>query len=443
MRTSTSNRPNEPSNVRAVAASILVQLIEQKGSLTSGLQPFKNRDDYPLLQEICFGTCRHFYSLEFVLEQLVAKPLRAKDKDVKCLLLVGLYQLRHMSLPEYAVINETVSGVGKLKKPWSRGLINGVLRNYLRDLDSVELKLKSSPVWIKFDQPRWLANQIQQDWPDHWQQIFENSNLRPPMTVRVNLSKVSRNDYLQQLENAEIGAVSGFLASSSIYLSKPQPVEVLPEFAAGFSSIQDESSQLIPPLLQLEPGQRILDACAAPGGKTCHILESEPLIGSLTSLDIAKSRLVRVEENLQRLNLKANLKAADARDLEAWWDGNLFDRILLDAPCSATGVIRRHPDIKVLRTPENVAELNGLQLAILQKVWSTLKPGGLLLYTTCSILPQENSEIVAKFIESSDNANYEGISADWGVECPFGRQLLPSNENGPDGFFFSLIRKAP
>jgi 16S rRNA (cytosine967-C5)-methyltransferase len=434
-------KANDTSNVRAVAASILVQLLEQKGSLTSGLQPFKSRDDYPLLQEICFGTCRHFYSLEFVLKQLVAKPLRSKDKDVKCLLLVGLYQLRHMSLPEYAVINETVSGVSKLKKPWSRGLINAVLRNYLRDLESVELKLKSSPAFIKYDQPEWLADQIQQDWPDHWQQIFENSNRRPPMTVRVNLSRVTRSDYLEQLESVEIDAASGNLASSSIYLTKPQPVELLPGFSAGLSSIQDESSQLIPPLLQLEPNQRVLDACAAPGGKTCHILETQPLLDSLTSLDIAKSRLVRVEENLQRLNLKANIKASDARDLAAWWDGKLFDRILLDAPCSATGVIRRHPDIKVLRSAENVAELNTLQLAILQKIWSTLKPGGLLLYTTCSILPQENSEIVAKFIESSDNAKYEGITADWGVECSLGRQLLPS-DNGPDGFFFSLIRKA-
>jgi 16S rRNA (cytosine967-C5)-methyltransferase len=390
---------------------------------------------------MCFGTCRHFYSLEFVLKQLVAKPLRSKDKDVKCLLLIGLYQLRHMSLPEYAVINETVSGVSKLKKPWSRGLINAVLRNYLRDLESVELKINSSPAYIKYDQPKWLADQIQQDWPDHWQQIFESSNQRPPMTVRVNLSRVTRSDYLEQLESVEIDAASGNLASSSIYLTKPQPVELLPGFSAGLSSIQDESSQLIPPLLQLEPHQRVLDACAAPGGKTCHILETQPRLDSLTSLDIAKSRLVRVEENLQRLSLKANLKAADARDLAAWWDGKLFDRILLDAPCSATGVIRRHPDIKVLRSPENVAELNTLQLAILQKVWSTLKPGGLLLYTTCSILPQENSEIVAKFIESSDNAKYEGINADWGVECPLGRQLLPS-DNGPDGFFFSLIRKA-
>jgi len=440
LRASTLGKASDASNVRAVAASILVQLLEQQGSLTSGLQPFKNRDDYPLLQEICFGTCRHFYSLEFILKQLVAKPLRSKDKDVKCLLLVGLYQLRHMSLPEYAVINETVSGVSKLKKPWSRGLINAVLRNYLRDLESVELNIKTSSACIKYDQPKWLADQIQQDWPDHWQQIFENSNQRPPMTVRVNLSRVTRSDYLERLESVEIDAASGNLASSSIYLTKAQPVELLPGFSAGLSSIQDEASQLIPPLLQLEPHQRVLDACAAPGGKTCHILEAQPLVDSLTSLDIAKSRLVRVEENLQRLNLKANLKAADARDLAAWWDGKLFDRILLDAPCSATGVIRRHPDIKVLRSAENLAELNTLQLAILQKIWTTLKPGGLLLYTTCSILSQENSEIVAKFIESSDNAKYEGINVDWGVECPLGRQLLPS-DNGPDGFFFSLIRK--
>lgn len=440
MKSATSNN-DKPSNIRAVAASILVQLIDQKGSLTSGLQAYKNREDYPLLQEMCFGTCRYFYSLSFILEQLVEKPLRTKDRDVKCLLLIGLYQLRHLSLPEYAVINETVSGAKKLKKPWSKGLINAVLRNYLRDLDAIEGKLKSSPDYVRFDQAQWLAEEIQKDWPSHWQEILEYSNLRPPMTLRVNLSKISRGDYLQKLETEAIAANFGALANSSLYLDKPQSVELLPGFDEGLVSVQDEASQLIPALLELMPDQRVLDACAAPGGKTCHILETEPLIASLTSLDIAASRLVRVEENLKRLQLKAKLKAADACDLDAWWDGQLFDRILLDAPCSATGVIRRHPDIKILRKPENVNELNKLQLAILQQVWSTLKPGGLLLYTTCSILVQENSDIVHKFLDSNDNAKYEGITADWGVECSFGRQLLPSGEKGSDGFFFSLMRK--
>lgn len=430
-----------PSSIRAIAVSVLVQMLNNSGSLTGALQNYKNRDDYPLLQEICFGTCRHFFSLNFILETLLSKPLRNKDKDVKCLMLVGLYQLKHMSLPDYAVINETVSAVSGLKKPWSRGLINGVLRNYLRDKDAISEQLANSPQHIRFDQPEWFANQLKLDWPEHCQAIMENSNLRPPMTLRVNLSSTTRVESLLALQNENIAAAEGALAGSSIYLEQPTGVDKLPGFADGLLSVQDEASQLIPSLLQLKPGQRVLDTCSAPGGKSCHILETEPELDSLTCLDISESRLKRVNENLSRLKLKAIIKAADARDLEAWWDDKPFDRVLLDAPCSATGVIRRHPDIKLLRQEENIQELHTLQLEILHAIWPTLKPDGLLLYTSCSILAKENSETVLKFLESTDNAKYEGITADWGVECQYGRQLLPANKNGTDGFFFSLLRK--
>lgn len=441
MKTATA-KPSNFSNIRFAAVSVIVQMLNNSGSLTGALLPHKEREDYPLLQEMCFGTCRHFFSLEFLLEGLLSKPLRKKDKDVKCLLLIGLYQLKHMSLPDYAVINETVSAVSNLKKPWSRGLVNGVLRNYLRDADTFEQKLKLSPAANRLDQPEWLIKQLMNDWPEHWQALAENSNQRPPMTLRVNLSKTTRDQTLQAFQESEILARPGELSESAIYLQTPTNVKALPGFADGLLSVQDEASQLIPSLMQLNPNQRVLDACSAPGGKACHILESQPDLNSLSCIDISESRLTRVFENLARLKLNAQVKAADARDLDAWWDGQEFDRVLLDAPCSATGVIRRHPDIKLLRKPEDIGELNRLQLELLSALWSTLKPEGLLLYTSCSILKKENDETVKNFIESTDNAKYEGITADWGVECEYGRQLLPLSPGGTDGFFFSLIRKS-
>ncbi|MFK7863388.1 MAG: 16S rRNA (cytosine(967)-C(5))-methyltransferase RsmB [Pseudohongiellaceae bacterium] len=440
--TKTTTKTSKLTNVRAAAVSVLVKMLNNSGSLTGALHPFRERDDFPLLQEICFGTCRHFFSLEFILEELLSKPLRKKDKDVKCLLLVGLYQLKHMSLPEYAVINETVSAVGSFKKPWSRGLINGVLRNYLRDKEGLAITLAQSPASAKFDQPQWLLEEFKKDWPDHWQTIAENSNQRPPMTLRVNLSKTSRDAALDELHRHDISAVSGKLANSSVYLQSPIGVNALPGFGDGSMSIQDEASQLIPSILQLLPKQRVLDACSAPGGKACHILETELNLSAMSCIDVSESRLERVNENLERLSLTANVIAADARDTTAWWDGDQFDRILLDAPCSATGVIRRHPDIKLLRRPKDIEELHQLQLEMLESIWPTLKPDGLLLYTSCSILRKENDETLKIFIESTDNAKYEGITADWGVECRYGRQLLPSGPSGTDGFFFSLLRKS-
>ena len=231
------------------------------------------------------------------------------------------------------------------------------------------------------------------------------------------------------------------MADSALYLDKPAPVTDLPGFAEGKVSVQDEASQLVPKLLQLEPGQRVLDACAAPGGKSCHILESEHSLTSLTSIDMTQSKLDRIRENFERLGLESSLVAADASEIEAWWDGNHFDRILLDAPCSATGVIRRHPDIKLLRRPEQIKALEEIQSNLLEKLWTCLKPGGLLLYTTCSLLRQENEDTIKRFLDSTDSAKYEAIAADWGVECAFGRQLLPGTNSGPDGFFYAVLRK--
>jgi len=273
-------------------------------------------------------------------------------------------------------------------------------------------------------------------------QILANNNLRPPMTLRVNLAKKSRDEVLQLLAEADIAAVAGALAAAAVYLQQPISVDRLPGFAAGWLSVQDEASQLVPELLQLGADMRVLDACAAPGGKTCHILESEPSLTSCVALDISSQRIERVRENLSRLELNVELQVADATDVALWWNEKQFDRILLDAPCSATGVIRRHPDIKLLRTAADVVGLVNTQQQILRALWPCLKPGGLLLYTSCSILRQENEHGVAQFLQSVDNAKYQGITADWGVECSLGRQLLPGKDTGPDGFFYCVLKKA-
>lgn len=260
------------------------------------------------------------------------------------------------------------------------------------------------------------------------------------MTLRVNSSRISRAEYLHDLEKAGVAAHPGALAAYSIYLEKPCPVDSLPGFRDGLVSVQDEASQLIPQLMALEPGLSILDACAAPGGKTCHILESVRSQTRIVAIDNDARRLERLHQNLARLQLSAEVLVADAGASKDWWDGEPFDRILLDAPCSATGIIRRHPDIKVLRREGDLEKLKQIQTHLLNGLWACLKPGGLLLYSTCSVLPEENNDIVDSFLSHQPDAQHEGIQADWGVECGHGRQLLP-HPDGNDGFFFAILRK--
>lgn len=429
------------SNSRAIVATILSELLSGRGSLATHLGKHRERADFSLIQESCYGACRWFTVLETILSTLLNKPLKASDLNLKCLLICGLYQLRELDIAEYAVINETVSATVVLKKPWAKGLTNAVLRNYLRNKQDIEQALLNDKPSILLSHPAWLLAEIKSQWPEHAEQILRNNNLRPPMTLRVNQLHKSREDYLALLDEADIQAQAGEYADTAVYLQKPSPVADIPGFDEGWVSVQDEASQLVAGLLQLEPNLRVLDACAAPGGKTCHILESEPSLTSCTAIDLNLRKLKRIEENLQRLHLEASLVEADAGDTDGWWDGQPFDRVLLDAPCSATGIIRRHPDIKLLRKPEEVEQLVLTQAQLLASLWSCLKPGGLLLYTTCSILRQENEELVARFLECTDNAKYERIAADWGVECRFGRQLLPGANRSPDGFFFCLLRK--
>lgn len=431
-----------PGKLRAKAAVTLSKLLAQEGSLASLLRRADYPADdssFPLLQEIVFGTCRWYFQLDAILAQLLSKPLKAKDNDVRCLLLIGLYQLHHLRVPDYAVVNETVAATKALKKDWAKGLVNAILRGFLRDTETLVKKSLTSEQG-EFAHPRWLIERLRSAWPQQWAQILKDNNIRPPMTLRVNTHRIAMEQFLANLEQAGIDAAAGPLASTSVYLANPCPVESIPGFEEGLCSVQDEASQLIPGLLDLQDGLRILDACAAPGGKTCHILESGFEFKELVALDNDARRLERLQQNLDRLQLHATVTVGDAGDAAQWWDNAAFDRILLDAPCSATGIIRRHPDIKLLRRDTDIPKLGLLQTQLLESVWGCLNPGGLLLYSTCSVLPEENSAIVGRFLESHDDAKLETIDAQWGVECDIGKQLLPG-AGGNDGFYFARLRK--
>ena len=429
-------------NVRAVAAQIITNLTRQRGSLSTQLTDFSNHPEISLLQEICFGTCRWYLALEFLLHKLVAKPIKEKDQDVKSLILVGLYQLKELNIADHAVVNETVAASTALNKPWAKPLINAVLRKYQRNQRKLTEELEQSTPDIRYSCPSWLLNEVNVAWKSKSQSILKGNNQRPPLTLRVNISKKSPEEIISLLSEHRIEADRGKLAKTAIYLEKPLPVEEIPGFYDGWVSIQDESSQLVPELLNLKPKVRVLDACSAPGGKTCAIIESERLLTEVVALDESEPRLQKTRENLLRSGLMASLIRGDATKPSKWWDGRLFDRILLDAPCSGSGVIRRHPDIKILRREEDIQALTKIQAMMLDSLWQCLRPDGLLLYTTCSILPRENDSQIKNFLKRTDNAKYEGITADWGVECDYGRQLLVGDKEDHDGFFYSLLSKS-
>ena len=436
---------NQPAGVRANAALILSRLRQEQGSLATLLPSLSaNKSSDPsaiaLLKELSFGSCRWFFQLDSRLQHLLGKPLKKKDADIHALLILGMYQLEHLRMPDYVSINETVNATVLLKKVWAKGLVNGVLRQFQREL-ATGLPEPSEPSG-RFSHPAWLIEQLRQDWPDHWQSILKAGNTQAPMTLRVNLQQVSRERYLEYLLDAGIDARAGSLTATAVYLLKPASVELLPGFDQGWFSVQDEASQLLPSLLRLEPGLSVLDACAAPGGKTCHMLETEPGLASLLALDIEARRLIRLQDNLGRLQLDSNkvsVVSADASKRD-WWDEQLFDRILLDAPCSATGIIRRQPDIKLLRQAPDVLRLTQLQSELLDNLWQMLRPGGVLVYSTCSVLARENHQQIEQFLARTADAQELEIHADWGQRVQRGRQLFP-NTGGTDGFYFARLTK--
>jgi 16S rRNA (cytosine967-C5)-methyltransferase len=430
-------------DARAAAARVLVQVIESGRSLADALPPFQSAfadaRDAALLQELAYGTCRWYFRLSALLDLLLRKPLKSRDIDIRCLLLIGLYQLDKLSLPQRVAVNETVQAVHALEREWARALVNGVLRSFQRDCERLDDAIAGDPAALHAH-PAWLIDMLQNDWPEYWQSIVSANNVRPPFSLRVNRLRIARDEYLELLAEHAMQAEPLAWTGQGIRLSNPVSVDTLPGFAHGDVSVQDGAAQLAAGLLELAPGQRVLDACAAPGGKTAHILEAGPST-CVTAVDINAARLTRVGENLARLGLQAELVAGDAGNPADWWDGRPFERILLDVPCTATGVIRRHPDIKLLRRRDDVKILSDRQSAILHAMWPLLAPGGMLLYCTCSVLAEENSCQVGSFLEQHGDAVEVPIDAAWGHGCEHGRQILPG-EDDMDGFYFACLLKS-
>ncbi|WP_353632007.1 16S rRNA (cytosine(967)-C(5))-methyltransferase RsmB [Pseudomonas canadensis] len=429
-------------NPRLAAAKALAAVLNGKASLNSSLptQLDKVEDrDRGFTQDLAFGTARWQPRLSALATKLLQKPFKAADADVEALLLVGLYQLLYTRVPAHAAIGETVGCADKLKKPWAKALLNAVLRRAQRENEALLAELEHDPV-VRTAHPRWLQKSLKAFWPEQWEAICAANNAHPPMILRVNRRHHSRDAYLQLLNEAGINATPCVYSVDGIVLEAATDVRSLPGFAEGWISVQDEAAQLAADLLDLAPGQRVLDACCAPGGKTCHILEVEKDLAGVVAVDLEAKRLVRVRENLARLGLSAELIAADGRDTATWWDGKPFQRILLDAPCSATGVIRRHPDIKLTRQPDDIAALAVLQGELLDAMWPTLEVGGILLYATCSTLPTENTEVIEAFLARTSGARELDLATTAGIKQPHGRQLL-AQEGGHDGFYYAKLIK--
>jgi 16S rRNA (cytosine967-C5)-methyltransferase len=423
---------------RLLACEVLQNLLQHQGSLASLLNSDTlGRANSPaLLQEFCYGVCRWHPRLAFYLERLLDKPLRTRDQDIHCLLLIALYQLLFMRTPDHASVNEWVETVAELGKDWAKSLVNAVLRSALRRQDELLAAAeKDYSVW--YAHPQWLLDRLKKDWPQRYREILDGNNHRAPMTLRVNAIKATRQQCVGLLASAGTPVTAGTLAPYSLYLSKPVDTAVLPGFAEGIVSVQDEASQMVSTFMPLAQGLRVLDACAAPGGKTCALLEAEPSLNVL-ALDNESRRLPRIQQNLDRLQLRAEVRCADITASTVGLGS--FDRILLDVPCSATGVIRRHPDIKVLRTPDEVESLVGRQRHLLDAAWPLLNPGGYLLYSTCSVLNCENAGQISNFVDAHNDAEVVPISVAVEQPCSIGLQLFPQRD-GNDGFYYALLRK--
>ncbi|MEI8362599.1 MAG: 16S rRNA (cytosine(967)-C(5))-methyltransferase RsmB [Betaproteobacteria bacterium] len=390
-------------------------------------------------QDLSYGTLRFYGEIDAYLTQLLEKPLT--DDRIHTLLLVAVYQLLHDKADAFTVVNQAVHAVSELKRPapksWAKGLVNAILRNFLRQKDQLAQTLNASEVAL-YSYPQWWINKLKTQYPDHWESMLQMGNQHPPMTLRVNTQKISMADYMLLLARQDIEATH--IGGQAVTLTRPQPVEKIPGFTDGVVSVQDYGAQLAAYLLDLAPNLAVLDACCAPGGKTGHILELADV--ALTSLDSDEARLQRVQSNLDRLELKANLVVGDASSA-SWWNGESFDRILADVPCTASGIVRRHVDIKWLRREADIASFAAQQAKILPSLWQMLAKGGKLLYVTCSVFNEENQAQVDKFLQN--NADATQLPFELPVNHPqvsitqLKGQLIPSTAH--DGFFYALLQK--
>jgi 16S rRNA (cytosine967-C5)-methyltransferase len=432
---------------RALAARVLLAVARDGRRLEDALAgaaappPMK-----ATVQSLSFGTVRWFHQLEACLAGLSGRPLDRLDPEVRALALVGLYQLAHGETPPHAAVAETVEASRVLGRPKAAGFVNAILRRFLRERDAVLASVQRDPAaW--HSHPAWMVTAFEHDWPEHFRAMLAADNEHPPMWLRVNVAQTTVAGYRAELARAGLESETCDFAPEALRLAHPVEVGRLPGFADGLVSVQDAAAQLAARLLGAGPGMRVLDACAAPGGKTCHLLELESCLGEMLALDVEASRAARITDNLARLGLAATVLTGDACTPAQWWDGRPFDRILLDAPCTGTGVIRRHPDIKLLRQPADVAQCVDRQRRLLVSTWPMLAPGGRLVYATCSVLKAENAAQVAGFLAANPGAAdvTESARLFWPVQPPVvgpgpGVALLTGVAD-TDGFYYACIEK--
>ena len=423
-------------NIRLAAAEILLNVVDEGRSLNDELPRVLanlDPDQHSFLQQLVYGSTRYYFALDELISKIVEKPIKGKERLVHMLLAVGFYQLWQLEVAEHAAINETVEATLEGKKKWAKNLVNASLRRFQRERKTLLSELRRTESF-----PGWLNKRLKAAWPEQFAAICQNSNQLGPMTLRVNAQHGTRDEWLMKADQEGLACEATSVSNVGVTLAAPTPVFALPGFDNGDVSVQDEAAQMCAQLLNVQDGENVLDACAAPGGKTGHLLESATI--KMTALDVDEKRLQRVSENLTRIQQSATLKAADAGDLDEWWDGELYDAILLDAPCSGTGVIRRHPDIKLLRKSADIKQLSIVQDKLLTQLWTTLKPGGRMLYATCSILPDENSERIEHFLIKQADAELISLELEADVATETGVQWLPQ-PSGHDGFFYALLVK--
>ena len=385
---------------------------------------------------VIYGVLRQFYSLRAEARRYFKKPLRARDRDIEALVVAALYQARAMNVPVRAAVSEAVEASRQLGKSWASGMVNAVTRKALQ-ATSAAASDDPEQCW---DHPAWLIDIVRHDWPQAWQEILAQNNAHPPMTLRVNRRHGSRAAYLERLVAAGIEVARVGAVDDAVYLARPVNVDALPGFASGDVSVQDEAAQCVADLMALGPGQRILDACAAPGGKTGHLLEHMAADASLTALEVDAGRTRDLADTVARLGLTCEVMCADAAVPETWFNGRPFDRILVDAPCSGSGVIRRHPDIRFHRREDDIARYRAQQLGLLRGLWPLLAPGGFLLYVTCSIFNAENDGVIDAFVTECADCVARRPTVNGARETSRGMQILPG-DGGRDGFYFARLEK--
>jgi 16S rRNA (cytosine967-C5)-methyltransferase len=437
----------DAAGARSLAAHAVARILREGVTLDAALQDALAATDAtlaPSVRSLAYGAIRGYYRHEAILERLLSAPVRSLDFLVRALLSVALFELEDARTPEYAVVDAAVRTAKATDAARAAGLVNAVLRRYLRERKSVDAHIASNPA-KRHAAPIWLADRLRADWPVRWTQLLAAGDAQAPMWLRVNPQRTTTEDYLEALRKAGIGAHAETRVPQALELDSPRDVHELPGFAEGWVSVQDLAAQCVAFPMGLQAGQRVLDLCAAPGGKTALMAEREPQLAKLVAVDIDFKRLARVRENLARGNLTAELIAADAGVPGTWWDGVPFDRILLDAPCSALGVIRRHPDIRLRKSPSDIDKLPLAQARLLAAAWPMLAPGGRLVYATCTLTHSENRDVMAAFLQGAPDAKivpaeaWEGWPG-FGEGDDFGRQILPG-EAGADGFYYAALTK--